>query len=90
MSLRNKLEGVRAIWRFDNKWELLLSRTLFRSHPLTVYRYAGMEILVDHGADDPSGLRNVLVSPMMTSTATRASREALCASITPPATSPIA
>jgi FkbM family methyltransferase len=64
MSLTNKLEGVRAIWRFDNKWELLLSRTLFRSHPLTVYRYAGMEILVDHGADDPSGLRNVLVSPM--------------------------
>lgn len=64
MSIKSKLEGIRAIWRFDNKWELLLSRTLFRSRHLTVYRFGGMEILVDHGGDDPSSVRHVLASSM--------------------------
>jgi FkbM family methyltransferase len=64
MSIKSKVEGIRAIWRFDNRWELLLSRTVFRNDNLNIYRIKGMEILVDHGAGDPNGARHVLVSEM--------------------------
>ncbi|HEX8650326.1 MAG TPA: FkbM family methyltransferase [Pyrinomonadaceae bacterium] len=64
MSIKSKVEGMKAIWRFDNRWELLLSRTLFRNDNLNIYRIKGMEILVDHGAGDPNGARHVLVSSM--------------------------
>jgi FkbM family methyltransferase len=64
MSIKSKVEGIRAIWHFDNRWELLLSRTVFRNDNLNVYRIKGMEILVDHGAGDPNGARYVLVSQM--------------------------
>jgi FkbM family methyltransferase len=64
MTIKSKVEGIRAIWRFDNRWELLLSRTVFRNDNLNIYRIKGMEILVDHGAGDPNGARHVLVSPM--------------------------
>ncbi|MGB7924616.1 MAG: FkbM family methyltransferase [Pyrinomonadaceae bacterium] len=64
MSIKSKVEGIRAIWRFDNRWELLLSRTVFRNDNLNIYRIKGMEILVDHGAGDPNGARHVLVSQM--------------------------
>ena len=62
--MKSKVEGLRAIWRFDNRWEILLSRTVFRNDNLNVYRLKGLEILVDHGAGDPNGARHVLVSPM--------------------------
>jgi FkbM family methyltransferase len=64
MSIKSKIEGIRAIWRFDNRWEILVSRTVFRNDNLNVYRFKGLEILVDHGAGDPNGARHVLVSPM--------------------------
>ena len=64
MSIKSKVEGIRAIWRFDNRWELLLSRTVFRNDNLNIYRIKGMEILVDHGAGDPNGARHLLVSSM--------------------------
>ena len=64
MSIKSKVEGMRAIWRFDNRWELLLSRTVFRNDNLNIYRIKGMEILVDHGAGDPNGARHLLVSSM--------------------------
>lgn len=64
MSIKSKVEGIKAIWRFDNRWELLLSRTVFRNDNLNIYRFKGMEILVDHGAGDPNGARHVLVSSM--------------------------
>lgn len=64
MSIKSKVEGMRAIWHFDNRWELLLSRTLFRNDNLKIYRIKGVEILVDHDAGDPNGARHVLTSSM--------------------------
>lgn len=64
MSIRNKLHGLKSLWNFDNRYQLLLSRLLFRSNPLNIYRLDGMEILVDHSAGDESGTRLLLTSPM--------------------------
>ncbi len=64
MKLRNKINGVKEIWHFDNRWQLALSRLLFSSEKLNVYRYKGLEILEDHSAGDANGAREVLTSPM--------------------------
>lgn len=64
MWLANKLHGLKSIWKFDNRYQLLLSRLLFRSNGLNVYRLNGMEFLVDHAAGDESGTRLVLTSAM--------------------------
>jgi FkbM family methyltransferase len=60
----NHLAGCRDIWRFDNRWQLLLNRLLFRHTSLTVYKLHGREIIVDHDSDDANGTRQCLVSPM--------------------------
>lgn len=64
MALSDKLDGLRSIWQFDNRWQLLFSRLLFRENGLNVYRLNGMHILIDHSVGDESGTRYVLVSPM--------------------------
>jgi FkbM family methyltransferase len=64
MSLRNKLNGFREIWYFDNRWQLLLNRLFFRDERINIYRLKGMNILVDHFAGDANGAREVIVSPM--------------------------
>lgn len=64
MSISNKLHGLKSLWKFDNRYQLLISRLLFRSNPLNIYRLNDMEILVDHSAGDESGTRLLLTSPM--------------------------
>jgi FkbM family methyltransferase len=64
MSLRNKLNGFKEIWHFDNRWQLLLNRLFFRHERINIYRLKGMNILVDHRAGDANGAREVIVSPM--------------------------
>ncbi|MFN3427304.1 MAG: FkbM family methyltransferase [Candidatus Thermochlorobacter sp.] len=64
MALADRIDGLKALWKFDNRWQLLLSRLCFREHGLNVYCLNGMQILVDHQAGDESGTRHVLVSPM--------------------------
>ncbi|MCS6988364.1 MAG: FkbM family methyltransferase [Chloroherpetonaceae bacterium] len=64
MWLANKVHGLKSIWKFDNRYQLLLSRLFFRSNGLNVYRLNGMEFLVDHSAGDESGTRLVLTSQM--------------------------
>jgi FkbM family methyltransferase len=65
-TLKKKLNGIREIWAFDNRWQLLLSRTLFTRDPISIYRIRGLEILVDHAGGDANGARNVIASPMYT------------------------
>lgn len=55
MSISNKLHGLKSLWKFDNRYQLLISRLLFRSNSLNIYRLDGMEILVDHATGDESG-----------------------------------
>jgi hypothetical protein len=64
MWLANKLNGLKALWKFDNRYQLLLSRLLFRTNGLNIYHLNGMQILIDHDAGDESGTRDVLVSQM--------------------------
>ena len=62
--MRNKINGVKEIWRFDNRWQLILSRLFFPSERINIYRYKGLEILEDHAAGDANGAREVLTSSM--------------------------
>ena len=64
MSLKNKLNGLKEIWYFDNRWQLLFSRLFFRHERINIYRLKGMNILVDHLAGDANGAREIIVSPM--------------------------
>ncbi len=64
MSLLTKVNGLREVWKFDNRVWLTLTKTLFRQEKLQVYRYKGLDILIDHAAGDANGAREVLTSPM--------------------------
>ena len=64
MSLSNKIRGLKEVWAFDNRLWLTLSKTFFRGENLQVYRYKGVEILVDHAGGDANGAREVLTSTM--------------------------
>jgi len=62
LSLRTKFQGLREVWRFDNRWSLLLGLTLSRRVRLKTYRLKGVEILMDHGAGDAAAVRRILFS----------------------------
>ncbi len=64
MSLGNKIRGLKEVWAFDNRLWLAFTKTFFRSENLQIYRYKGVEILVDHAGGDSNGAREVLTSPM--------------------------
>ncbi len=64
MGLTNKIRGLGEIWAFDNRLWLALTRVFFRRENLQVYRYKGLEILIDHAGGDANGAREVLSSPM--------------------------
>jgi len=63
MSLATKVAGLRAIFRFDNRWPLLFSRGLF-GESLNVYRVQDVAFIEDHKLGDANGAREVLTSPM--------------------------
>ena len=71
MSLATKIRGLREVWAFDNRLWLAVTKTLFRREHLHVYRYKGLDILVDHGRGDANGAREVLTSPMYSRFLTR-------------------
>jgi FkbM family methyltransferase len=64
MSVASKLGALRQIWHFDNRWQLLLARFLFRRDPIAIYRLGGLQFAVDHTAGDASGAPDVLTRPM--------------------------
>ena len=64
MSVRNKIRGLREVWEFDNRVWLTFTKTLFPKENLHIYRYKGLDILVDHAAGDANGARDVLTSLM--------------------------
>lgn len=64
MSVASKIGALRQIWQFDNRWQLLLARFLFRHDPIAIYRLGGLQFAVDHTAGDASGAPEVLTSPM--------------------------
>lgn len=56
--------SIRDLWAFDNRWELLLQRVLFRRTHLQVHRIAGYEMLVDHRTADAGSIRRCVSSDM--------------------------
>ena len=64
MSLTSKLNGIKQIWQFDNRWQLLLTRTFFPGENLNVYKYKGLEFLTDHQNGEANGARELLTTEM--------------------------
>jgi FkbM family methyltransferase len=55
---------VKELLCFENRWQLLVNRLLFRRSRVLVYRTRGLDILIDHSAGDANGTRACLASPM--------------------------
>lgn len=64
MSLKTKVQGLKEVWQFDNRWWLTVTKTFFPKERLHIYRYKNIEILIDQSAGDANGAREVLTSPM--------------------------
>jgi len=64
MSVRRKIEGLRQLWHFDNRWQLIVMRAVFPHEPIQIYRIDGVQILSDQSAGDANGAREVLATPM--------------------------
>ena len=64
MSLKSKLNGIKQIWQFDNRWQLLVTRTFFPGENLNVYKYKGLEFLTDHKNGEANGARELLTTEM--------------------------
>jgi hypothetical protein len=62
-AVRRKITGLRQIMQFDNRWQLAVSRALFRE-PINVYRLGSIVFLEDHSAGDANGARDVLTGSM--------------------------
>ena len=63
MSLLNKINGVREIWKFDNRFEILRKR-LFGNQSSINYRIGDLDFTVDHDAGDANGAREVIATDM--------------------------
>ncbi len=63
MSLTTRMAGLRAMMRFDNRWQLIFNRLFFNS-TIMVYRYKNCKILVDHDGGDATGVRKCLSTDM--------------------------
>lgn len=59
-----KIRGLKEMLAFDNGWQLVLSRLLFRSTSLVVYRIKDCEFLVNQHAGDVNGIRSLLTTRM--------------------------
>jgi FkbM family methyltransferase len=62
--LANRINGLRAVWHFDNRYQLLVNRLMFRQTGLTVYTIRGRELILDHHGDDEKGIRMCFTSDM--------------------------
>lgn len=62
--MRNRVNGVREIWTFDNRWEVIMHRLLFPETGMVTYRKGELEFVVDHAGGDAPGTRACLVSNM--------------------------
>jgi FkbM family methyltransferase len=64
MSLANKINGIRGLWQFDNRWQLILARLFSSNEKLSCYRYRGLEIVADRIAGEAHIVTEVLTTSM--------------------------
>ena len=62
--LANYAYGFADLLKFDNWTQLLVNRLFFRGQSLVVYKFKGMEVLIDHDAGEQSGTRDCLLTDM--------------------------
>lgn len=60
----SKLERLREILRFDNRWQLAVDRVFFRSTHLQVHRINGVEMIADLRGADTGSIRSCVVGHM--------------------------
>lgn len=63
MSLTTRIAGLKAMMRFDNKFQIVINRLCFKSN-IDIYHYKNCRILVDHEGGDATGVRECLSSDM--------------------------
>lgn len=63
MSVFTKIAGFKAMLCFDNCWQLIINRLLFRTN-IDIYRFKGCKIIVDYDGGDAAGVRECLTSDM--------------------------
>jgi FkbM family methyltransferase len=61
--LVTKWEGLKSLMQFDNRWQLIFNRVLLNRKE-NIYKYNGMEILIDHEGGDACGTRLCLTTDM--------------------------
>jgi FkbM family methyltransferase len=64
MSLSTKINGIKDIWQFDNRWHLIFTRLFFPDEQLMFYKFRNVEFVTDHLAGDANGAREILTSNM--------------------------
>lgn len=64
ISASNFYKGIRELWQFDNRFQLIINRILFRHDGLLAYKLKNLSILVDHHGGDASGTRYCIASNM--------------------------
>jgi FkbM family methyltransferase len=64
MSILNKIKGLREVWFFDNRWELIRSRLFGSDSETDTYRIKDLVFFSNHDAGDANGARAVLTSNM--------------------------
>lgn len=64
MSLKSKVDGIKQIWQFENRWHLLFTRAFFSSESLNIYKYKNLEFVTDHENGEANGAREILTSQM--------------------------
>jgi FkbM family methyltransferase len=62
--LQNKINGIKEMWKFDNRFQLIFNRIFFPRESVSFYRYKNVEFLNDSSAGDSNGAREILTSPM--------------------------
>lgn len=64
MSFSTKINGLKDIWQFNNRWHLIFTRLFFPDQKLIFYKYKNVEFVTDHSAGDANGAREVVTSNM--------------------------
>ena len=64
MNYQSVVRTFRNLWAFDNRWQLLFERALFRRTSVQIYRLGQLEMLVDNRASDAGSIQGCMSTDM--------------------------
>lgn len=59
MSIRSKISGLRSLWAFDNRWQLMFNHLLYPGEAASIYKLGEHRLYVDRIAGDAVGVREI-------------------------------